>query len=71
MFILCDKSVFKVNLYLYCLGYDVPTLARYLDWISLMAYDYHGHWDGKTGHVAPLYFTEGDAFPTFNAVSGH
>lgn len=48
-------------------GYDVPVLAKYLDWISIMAYDYHGHWDGKTGHVAPLYYVEGDTYPTFNA----
>lgn len=34
-----------------------------------MGYDYHGNWDGKTGHVAPLYYTEGDKFPTFNVVS--
>lgn len=20
-----------------------------------MSYDYHGHWEGQTGHVAPLY----------------
>lgn len=37
------------------LAYDVPQLAKYLDWISLMTYDYHGHWDRQTGHVAPLY----------------
>nr|XP_024218379.1 probable chitinase 10 [Halyomorpha halys] len=47
-------------------AYDVPVLARYLDWIALMAYDYHGQWEGKTGHVAPLYYNEGDEFPHFN-----
>lgn len=49
-------------------GYDVPTLAKYLDWISVMTYDYHGQWDKKTGHVAPLYHLPGDWEPTFNAV---
>ncbi|XP_054011753.1 probable chitinase 10 [Hylaeus anthracinus] len=48
-------------------GYDVPTLARYLDWIAVMTYDYHGQWDKKTGHVAPLYHLPGDWEPTFNA----
>lgn len=33
-----------------------------------MAYDYHGHWDRQTGHVAPLYHHEGDTFYYFNAV---
>jgi len=36
-------------------GYDVPVLSRYLDWIAVMTYDYHGQWDKKTGHVAPMY----------------
>ena len=36
-------------------GYDVPGLAENLDWIGLMTYDYHGHWDKETGHVAPMY----------------
>ncbi|KAE8573974.1 Putative chitinase [Halyomorpha halys] len=40
--------------------------CEYLDWIALMAYDYHGQWEGKTGHVAPLYYNEGDEFPHFN-----
>uniref|UniRef100_A0A1B0AV04 chitinase n=1 Tax=Glossina palpalis gambiensis TaxID=67801 RepID=A0A1B0AV04_9MUSC len=25
------------------------------DWIAVMTYDYHGQWDKKTGHVAPMY----------------
>ncbi|XP_055903295.1 probable chitinase 10 [Eupeodes corollae] len=48
-------------------GYDVPTLARYFDWIAVMTYDFHGHWDKKTGHVAPLYYVEGDSYDYFNA----
>ena len=36
-------------------GYDVPGLSKNLDWIGLMTYDYHGHWDKETGHVAPMY----------------
>lgn len=37
-------------------GYDIPSLSRDLDWIGVMTYDYHGHWDKRTGHVAPLAF---------------
>lgn len=36
-------------------GYDVTQLSQYLDWIAVMTYDYHGQWDKKTGHVAPMY----------------
>lgn len=36
-------------------GYDVSHLSYYFDWIAVMAYDYHGQWDKKTGHVAPMY----------------
>lgn len=35
-------------------AYDVPSLSRDFDWIGVMTYDYHGHWDKKTGHVAPF-----------------
>lgn len=36
-------------------AYDLPALSRELDYLHLMAYDYHGKWDGRTGHNAPLY----------------
>ena len=32
-----------------------------------MTYDYHGHWDKKTGHVAPLYEHPDDEYYFFNA----
>lgn len=48
-------------------GYDVPTLAKYLDWIAVMTYDFHGQWDKKTGHVAPLYYHPQDDYYYFNA----
>lgn len=50
-------------------AYDVPTLSMNLDWIALMTYDYHGQWDKKTGHVAPMYVHDRDSDNTFNVVS--
>ena len=48
-------------------GYDIPALNSYLDIINVMTYDYHGHWDKKTGHVAPLYERPDDDYYFFNA----
>nr|5Y2C_A Chain A, insect group II chitinase [Ostrinia furnacalis]5Y2C_B Chain B, insect group II chitinase [Ostrinia furnacalis] len=47
-------------------AYNVPALSMNLDWISLMTYDYHGQWDKKTGHVAPMYVHDKDTDNTFN-----
>jgi len=47
-------------------GYDVPSLSRDLDWIAVMTYDYHGQWDKKTGHVAPLYLHPDDDQTNFH-----
>lgn len=49
-------------------GYDVPELSKYFDWIAVMTYDYHGQWDKRTGHVAPLYYHPDDEVDFFNAV---
>ncbi|HUL97595.1 MAG TPA: glycoside hydrolase family 18 protein [Usitatibacter sp.] len=33
----------------------IAELAASLDWVNLMTYDYHGTWEDRAGHVAPLY----------------
>ena len=49
-------------------GYDVPVLNQYLDYINVMTYDYYGHWDKQTGHVAPLYHHPNASTFEFNCV---
>ena len=36
------------------ISYDVAAMYKYLDFVNVMCYDYHGKWDKKTGHNAPL-----------------
>lgn len=54
-------------------AYDIDDLAEELDFMHIMAYDYHGKWDGRTGHNAPLYSREDEPEEekTLNVVSGH
>ncbi|XP_040851852.1 chitotriosidase-1-like [Ochotona curzoniae] len=42
-------------------GYEVDKLAVNLDFINLMAYDFHGSWEKVTGHNSPLYRRQGES----------
>ncbi|XP_061399647.1 probable chitinase 2 [Musca vetustissima] len=42
-------------------AYDVRQISRYLDFLHIMCYDYHGSWDRKVGYNAPLTAPQGDA----------
>ncbi|XP_028854108.1 chitinase, acidic.1 [Denticeps clupeoides] len=37
------------------IAYNVSAIASQLDFLSIMTYDYHGHWESVTGHNSPLY----------------
>merc|ERR1712139_430067 len=36
-------------------GYKMAELAHTVDFVNVMAYDYHGPWETFTGHNAPMY----------------
>ena len=50
-------------------AYDIPTLSRYLDYVSVTSYNYHNHFDNVTGHVAPIKDHPDDVDKTLNVVS--
>lgn len=36
-------------------GYEVPEVVKYVDFLNVMTYDFHGHWEGQVGHNSPLF----------------
>ncbi|KAH7712224.1 CBN-CHT-1 protein [Aphelenchoides avenae] len=41
-------------------AYNIPELAKHLDFVNVMTYDYAGAWNNFTGHNAALYGAAGD-----------
>ena len=41
-------------------GYDFAAIKGVLDWIGVMAYDFHGSWTNHAGHNSPLYAPPSD-----------
>jgi len=35
-------------------AFDLVGLARHVDYLNVLGYDYHGHWDDRTGINAAL-----------------
>ena len=33
----------------------MPEISKYLDFINVMTYDFHGQWERQVGHNSPLY----------------
>ena len=44
-------------------NFEWGELIQYLDWVNLMAYDFHGGWDKVTNFNAPLYASAKDPSP--------
>lgn len=42
-------------------GYDVAPIGAHVDFINIMSYDFHGKWESKTGHNAPLFASAGES----------
>jgi chitinase len=45
---------------------ELDKIAEHLDWINLMAYDFHGGWEQTTGHNAPLFASAKDPAKQLN-----
>lgn len=37
---------------------ELKKMMKYLDFINIMTYDYHGSWENRTNHNAPLYLNK-------------
>ncbi len=44
---------------------ELKDISQYLDWLNVMAYDFHGSWDKASNFNAPLYATSADPSPGY------
>lgn len=42
---------------------EPAAIAKHVDWINVMSYDFNGPWGDKTGYNAPLYASDNDTSP--------
>uniref|UniRef100_A0A8C5FYV2 Acidic mammalian chitinase n=1 Tax=Gouania willdenowi TaxID=441366 RepID=A0A8C5FYV2_GOUWI len=42
-------------------GYEIAEISKFLDFINVMSYDFHGAWESNTGHNSPLYNSSFDS----------
>ncbi|XP_043977407.1 chitinase, acidic.1 [Gambusia affinis] len=47
-------------------AYDVSKIAPHMDFMNIMNYDFHGHWESVTGHNSPLYRSSVDIGSQFH-----
>lgn len=47
-------------------SYDLQTISKSVEFLTVMTYDYHGSWETRTGHVSPLYGSKDDTYPQYN-----
>lgn len=52
-------------------AYEVREISQAVDFMSVMTYDYHGAFESKAGHIAPLFSSPGDSNPYYNVVSAN
>lgn len=36
-------------------AYEIPEIAKYIDWVNIMAYALHGAWEDETGHHTAMW----------------
>lgn len=63
-----DVTKYEPTSYTYSMCYDRTAIAKYADYVALMAYDQNGTWSTKAGSVADLKWTENAVIKTLEEV---